>query len=73
VNTDKLTTAITGGFKKPLRNIVAGDLFRDIRNSHYNINTTIEQRNEQRRKLAEKKQQELTAAIPEQLTENTTS
>jgi hypothetical protein len=73
VNTDNLTTAITGEFKEPLRNMVAGDLFKDIRNSHYNINTTIEQRNEQRRKLAEKKQQELAAAIPEKLTENTTS
>lgn len=62
VNTDYLTTAITGEFKKPLRNIIAGDLFRDIRNSHYNINTTIEQRNQQRQKLAEMKQQQLSAA-----------
>jgi isopenicillin N synthase-like dioxygenase len=65
VNTDQLTTAITGDFKTPMRNIVAGDLFRDIRNTHYNINTTIEQRNEQRQKLAEKKQQQLSTATPE--------
>ena len=62
VNSDNLTTAITGEFKRPLRNIIAGDLFRDIRNSHYNINTTIEQRNVQRQKLAEKKQLQLSAA-----------
>jgi hypothetical protein len=70
VNTDNLTTAITGEFKKPLKNIVAGDLFRDIRNSHYNINTAMEQRNEQRQKLAEMKKQQLSAVIPENRLEN---
>lgn len=73
VDTDKLTTTITGDFKTPMRNIVAGDLFRDIRNSHYNINTTIEKRNEQRQKLAQKKQQQLSAGGPEIRVENATS
>lgn len=50
--------------------MVAGDLFRDIRNSHYNINTAMEQRNEQRQKLAEMKKQQLSAVIPENRLEN---
>jgi ribosome-binding protein aMBF1 (putative translation factor) len=62
VNTDDLTTPITGQFEKPLKDIMAGDLFRDIRNAHYNINTGIEQRNMQRQKLAEKIREHALAA-----------
>ncbi len=51
VNTSLLETAITGRFDKPLCDITAGELFRDIRAAHYNINAKVEERDEQRRKL----------------------
>lgn len=70
VNSDNLTTPITGEFKTPLRDMVAGDLFKDLRNSHYNINTGIEQRKAQRQKLAEIKQQQDLAASIETANEN---
>jgi hypothetical protein len=54
VDTDNLTTAITGQFDKPVIGITAQELFTEIKNSHFNINTGMQERNEQRRKLAEK-------------------
>jgi hypothetical protein len=62
VNTDDLTTPITGQFESPLKGIIAGDLFKDIRNAHYNINSVVEQRNMQRQKLAEKSRKQASAA-----------
>lgn len=59
VDTDSLTTGITGQFEKPLRAVKAGDLFKDLWNAHYNINTGIEERIQQLQKLAEKKQQKV--------------
>ncbi|KAH7356560.1 hypothetical protein BKA65DRAFT_494940 [Rhexocercosporidium sp. MPI-PUGE-AT-0058] len=53
VNTDELATEITGPFSQPLKGITAGELFDDIHSAHFNINTGIEEREEQRRKLTE--------------------
>lgn len=55
VDTDALTTPITGKFEHPLRGITAQELFRNIQSAHFNINTQIQEREEQRRRLAEKK------------------
>jgi hypothetical protein len=55
INTDNLTTPITGEFANPMRDITAGDLFKKIHAAHYNINTEVEERNEQKRKLDEEK------------------
>ena len=55
VDTDALTTNITGEHKSPIRGVPAGDLFKQIRSAHFNINTGIDEREEQRRKLADKK------------------
>jgi hypothetical protein len=52
-----LTTPITGQFQSPLRNIEAHELFTEIKKAHININTGIEERNEQRQKLVEKRLQ----------------
>ncbi len=57
VNTDNLTSSITGEFRKPRRETTAGDLFRDIHKAHFNINTGLQERNEQREKLAREKQE----------------
>lgn len=57
VNTDNLTTPITGQFQSPLRDIEAHELFTEIKKAHININTGIEERNEQRQKLVEKRLQ----------------
>ena len=62
VNTDDLTTSITGEFQQPLKGITADELFRNIQSAHFNINTGIQERDEQRRKLEEKKKH--SAAIP---------
>jgi hypothetical protein len=58
VNTDNLTTPITGQFTNPIRDITAQELFRNIQKAHFNINTNIEERNDQRQKLAEWRTQE---------------
>ncbi|KAE9378036.1 Clavaminate synthase-like protein [Stipitochalara longipes BDJ] len=58
VNTDELTTPLTGIFSRPLKDITAGELLRNIQAAHFNINAGIEERDEQKRKLAEKKKDE---------------
>lgn len=56
VNTDALTTPITGIFQRPLvKDVVAGELFKDIRTIHYNINISLKDRDEQKRRLQETK------------------
>jgi len=57
VNTDHLTTPITGEFLDPIRDMTARELFRGIQSKHFNINTGLNERNEQRQKLAEKRLQ----------------
>jgi hypothetical protein len=59
VNTDILTTPITGEFKDPLRDIQARELFKMIEKAHFNINTRHEERQQQRLKLAEKKTKDM--------------
>ncbi|KAI9054164.1 hypothetical protein LZ554_001335 [Drepanopeziza brunnea f. sp. 'monogermtubi'] len=51
IDTDSLTTGITGPFSRPLKNITADDLFREIHAAHFNINTGIEEREEQKRNI----------------------
>jgi hypothetical protein len=55
INTDELTTCITGPFYDPMKGITANDLFRELHQAHFNINTGIEERNKQKQTLAEKK------------------
>jgi len=61
VNTDELTTPITGPFSNPLVGITAEELFRGIQRSHFNINTGLEERNKQRQNLAAKKAEAIAA------------
>lgn len=56
INTDILTSSITGYFHKPMKDITALDLFRELHGSHFNINTNIEDREKQRVRLALKKE-----------------
>ena len=65
VDTDMLTTPITGKFQHPLKGIKAQELFRDIQRSHFNINMQIQEREEQRRHLAKKKKQSASPLPPE--------
>jgi hypothetical protein len=55
VNTDILTNSFTGPFPNPLKGLTAKDLFMEINRRHFNINTHQQEREEQRRKLAEQK------------------
>lgn len=54
IDSDNLTTDITGKFPLPIKDITAHQLFRDLESAHYNVNTGIQEREEQRRKLASK-------------------
>ncbi|KAI6711273.1 hypothetical protein PZA11_003605 [Diplocarpon coronariae] len=53
INTDELTTDITGSFPAPLKGITASDLFKEIHSSHFNVNASTKEREEQKRRLAE--------------------
>ena len=53
IDTDRLTTDITGPFSKPLKGITGREFFDEIHSAHFNINTGVEEREEQRRRLAE--------------------
>jgi hypothetical protein len=55
IDTDELTTSITGHFSRPINGVTAGELFKNIQAAHFNINTGMQERYEQKRKLAEKK------------------
>jgi len=59
VNTDMLTNSITGEFQKPINGITAGDMFREIHQAHFNVNTSVEERQEQRERLAKEKLERL--------------
>ncbi|KAK0116699.1 hypothetical protein ONS96_012551 [Cadophora gregata f. sp. sojae] len=53
INTDDLTTEITGPFLKPLKGVTAQEFFDEIHSAHFNINTGLEEREHQRMRLAE--------------------
>ncbi|KAF2809244.1 uncharacterized protein BDZ99DRAFT_509496 [Mytilinidion resinicola] len=55
VDTDMLTTQITGKFEKPIKEVTAGRFYEQIRNAHFNININVEEREEQRKRVAAKK------------------
>ncbi|KAA8569473.1 hypothetical protein EYC84_001104 [Monilinia fructicola] len=55
IDTDELTTPITGRWEKPTRALKMEDLYRHYTRKHVNINVEAEQRQEQRRRLYEKK------------------
>jgi isopenicillin N synthase-like dioxygenase len=57
INTDNLTTRITGKHREPIKGATAHELFLKIKNAHYNINTGIQDREEQKRRIEEKKKQ----------------
>lgn len=55
VDTDAITTDVTGEFKTPVKGVTAGQWYEQIRGAHFNINTGMEEREVQRRKIEEKK------------------
>ncbi|ORX95206.1 hypothetical protein BCR34DRAFT_498641 [Clohesyomyces aquaticus] len=55
VDTDALTTEITGKWETPIRGITAGKMYEEIRNAHFNINIGLKERDEQRKKVLESK------------------
>jgi hypothetical protein len=57
IDTDELTTNITGPFANPMK-CTAGEMFRKVRAAHFNINTNIAERDEQKKKLAAFKEKE---------------
>ncbi|KAH7138845.1 hypothetical protein B0J11DRAFT_26448 [Dendryphion nanum] len=54
INSDLLTTKITGPWREPLSGITVGNWYTQIRGAHFNINTAHKERDEQRRKLEAK-------------------
>ncbi|KAF5387208.1 hypothetical protein D9757_006901 [Collybiopsis confluens] len=63
IDTDLLTTEITGPFANLLK-CTAGDLFAETKRKHYNINTGIKEREEQKKELKEKKELQVSAEHP---------
>lgn len=51
VDTDLLTTAVTGPFDMQVRNIKMGEWYKRIRGAHFNINAGTEERETQRKKV----------------------
>ncbi|RFU34815.1 hypothetical protein B7463_g1561, partial [Scytalidium lignicola] len=63
IDTDDLTTSITGPFPRSIKGKTARDLFRHIHRTAFNINAPVQEREEQRRKMASKKGGELVQSI----------
>ena len=55
IDTDKMTSRVTGLHEQPIKGETAQELFVKIRSAHYNINTNIKERDEQRQRLREAK------------------
>lgn len=60
VNTDRLTSSITGEFQKPIRDMKAREFYLQIQKAHFNINTGFDEREAQRRKIAALKKTSVT-------------
>ncbi|KAF2008391.1 hypothetical protein BU24DRAFT_429410 [Aaosphaeria arxii CBS 175.79] len=55
VDTDLLKTEITGPWREPIKDVTAGKLYAELRGAHFNINTGMKERNEQRKRIEERK------------------
>lgn len=55
VDTDKMTSRITGPHEVPIKGETAEEMFAKIRRAHYNINTNIKERDDQKQKLRDAK------------------
>jgi hypothetical protein len=55
VDTDKMTSRITGPHEVLIKGETAQELFAKIRSAHYNINTNTKERDEQKQKLRDAK------------------
>ena len=51
VDTARLTTSITGEFRNPIKGMTAEEMFQGIYKSYFNINTSVEERREQKERL----------------------
>ncbi len=49
INSDDLETDVTGKWPKPMHGVTAGELYANIRSSHFNVNIGIEEREKQKR------------------------
>lgn len=58
VDTDALTTDITGVFKYPIQGITAGEWYKQILRSYFNVNAGKEERDKQKRRIQERKRRE---------------
>ncbi len=55
IDTDKMTSRITGPHAKPIKGVTAQELFAQIRSAHYNVNTGFKERDDQKQKLRDGK------------------
>ncbi|KAF2727317.1 hypothetical protein EJ04DRAFT_595314 [Polyplosphaeria fusca] len=55
VDSEMLETGVTGKWERPVRGVTAGEVYAEIRGAHFNINTGVQERELQRRKLEAKK------------------
>lgn len=59
INTDELTTKVTGQFTEPVRGVTTKDFFMRIKGQHYNINTGVAAREQQKRDIEDRKRREM--------------
>ena len=55
VESKELETNITGKWAEPMSGVTAGEMYEVIRSKHFNINIGVEEREKQRRKIAQGK------------------
>lgn len=55
VESKELETSITGKWAEPVSGVTAGKMYEDIRSKHFNINIGMEEREKQRRNIAQGK------------------
>jgi isopenicillin N synthase-like dioxygenase len=51
INSSDLETAVTGRWSEPVQGSTAGDMYAKIREAHFNINISIDEREKQRQKV----------------------
>lgn len=63
INSDELETQITGKWPKPMRGVTAGELYSNIRSTHFNVNIGIEEREKQKQNAMRAQEQSAGARI----------
>lgn len=59
IDSDQLTSKVTGQFANPIKDMTTREFFMRIKGQHYNINTGIAERDQQKRDIEDRKKREM--------------